>query len=217
MRPTSVAAVTPLPDSHQMNPRRKKLSGGIPYIPDFASPRTGLTPSKMAAKKISEGKVNRVVLERHNSCSGRPARIHKFNVKENGNKRREDRYRRLCDHCKKYMTSWYCLTCKQWFCIETKKERDDFNLMTVCIPVKLSKEELEEEEEKKKRDEQKMEKKRKQGKDASLNERSNKKKKKSNDNFNLEEMEQFEESCWAKRHKCAWQRADGLPSDDEES
>ena len=35
------------------------------------------------------------------------------------------------------------------------------------------------------------------------------KKKKSKSEFKLDANEHFEESCWIKRHKCAWQREDG--------
>ena len=97
--------------------------------------------------------------------------------------------------------------------MDTKKTRKDFALMKVCMPVTMSKDEVQEEEEKKRIEEQRNERRRQKGKDVNTNHSSRKNK---SDLFNLEEDEYFEEPCWVKRHKGAWQREDGSPSDDDD-
>lgn len=205
--------MTPPPRSRREMPIRERVGGVIPYIPEFASPKTGLTPSKLAAKKIEGKNVDKVILDRWETCTGRPAKIYKFFTRESkSNSNRRERFRRHCDLCKKQLTCWYCIQCKGWYCMDARPKADNFALMKVCMPITKSKDEIEEEEKEKRIEEHRREKRRKAGKELTAKQGSSKKKRKtssSDNNVTLQEYEYFEDSCWITRHKCAWVREDG--------
>ena len=150
----------------------------------------------MISQSIEKNRADKVVVERWHNCTGRPAKIHK--MQDSG-----PNFRKKCDYCKKYKTSWYCLECKGWFCMDAHdKTNDYYGLINVCMPVEMTAVEKEEEEEKQRVMKQRNEKRKAKGK-SELSVPSNKKRKSS-----LDHKENFEISCWMKRHSDAWRRKD---------
>ena len=202
-RVTNKAAVvetTPPPPARRTNPRRKRVNGVIPMIPDYVSSKTGHTPPKMMSQKINKNKVHQVIADRWHNCTGRPAKIYKYRDDD----KRKDRYRRKCDYCKQYQTSWYCLECKGWFCMEPHDNTDNYGgLIEVDMPVEMTQLERKEEE-KKQTTAQRNEKRKAKGTDLMKDGKRQRK----DLSICLEAKETFEVTCWMMRHSDAWRQKD---------
>ena len=97
----------------------------------------GATPSK-TKKAIEKGTARTPVVERWQSCTGKPFMLEEF-VKTKDGRQTRRRLRYPCCVCNS-KTSWYCLECKEFFCVEvqedSKNKKRKYSLLETVIPQK---------------------------------------------------------------------------------
>lgn len=165
-------------------PARTRIEGAIPSRPKFLPRLTGGTPqqgNKINRRKLVKAAngelptVSSAVKRRWNGCTGRPAKIHKINPRPKGDKK--DRHREYCSLCSE-KTSFFCMGCKAWFCMEAKNTKcSRGNSRTFeCIEVNMFD--------------------------------PKHPPKQANSKFPLRATEIFESSCFIQKHKEAWDKED---------
>jgi hypothetical protein len=87
--------------------RRAIVDGVIPTKTNFGAVLSEPTPKRLAFN-LSRNKANDEQEAMNKKCTGIPMKDY------------PPKNRALCDYCKKHTTSWYCIGCKQWFCLERK-------------------------------------------------------------------------------------------------
>ena len=87
--------------------RRAMVDGVIPTKTNFGAVLSEPTPKRLAFN-LSRNKANDEQESMNKRCTGIPMKDY------------PPKNRALCDYCRKHTTSWYCIGCKQWFCMERK-------------------------------------------------------------------------------------------------
>ncbi len=115
------------PTQHQSTRRsrarifnKNQTTSSIPEkIDNVLVPVTGKTPQK-TKRAIEKGKAASPIVQRWEQCRGMPFLVEKYVIDKHGNQtRRRQRY--PCGECGS-KTSWRCLVCKEWFCIEVQED-----------------------------------------------------------------------------------------------
>ena len=99
---------------------------------------TGETPKK-TKKAIESGDAPTPIRLRWKYCTGKPYLVEAFCSDKDGN-RTSRRERHICCVCGA-KTSWRCLECKEWFCMEnpadTKNKKRRYSLVQSTVDNKL--------------------------------------------------------------------------------
>ena len=109
-------------------PNRKRVNGVLPENVTFGATLPTTTPKKISAS-IHSGEASVEVKEMVRNCNGRVLKVH-----NNDNRKRCD-YNR-CQH----KTSWYCVGCKCWLCVDRrqlKQNNKDKDLYTHALRGKM--------------------------------------------------------------------------------
>jgi len=101
-------------DGRRSQPIRKKVAGKVPKPLPFDFKGTNKTPKKAVVRQIGSGKAHTEVIERWNTCRGRPFQV--IDDSKTGIVARK-----VCCMCNG-RTSWMCLECHGWFCMHHKPE-----------------------------------------------------------------------------------------------
>ncbi len=100
-------------------PRRKKYNNVIPDPMEFAPAKTFKTPKKNVLQRIENESADVTVINRTKQCTGFPFEI----IDHDEGKKKGRDVRRICVRCKA-KTKWFCIKCRQFFCMTYKKEND---------------------------------------------------------------------------------------------
>ena len=96
-----------------IRPTRTKIAGKVPTPVPFSYIETGKTPKKAVCRQITEGKADFQLVERWHNCPGQPVQV--IEDENNGSVANAS-----CAMCAG-RTSWYCVGCHAWFCLQKKK------------------------------------------------------------------------------------------------
>ena len=114
-----VSSRTNIDETSSPPPRRSTRGfGGIITAVESLPVTTGSTPTrnvKRQIENISDGNITTDFRKRWKLCCGRMAKVEDFITTVGG---KTERVRHPCGYCDKALTSWYCLGCKGWFCME---------------------------------------------------------------------------------------------------
>ncbi len=94
--------------NRRQQPNRRRVNGVIPeqvtFGPSLAT--CTITPKKIT-RSVKNGNAIDKIKEMVNKCTGMPMKMHG-----------KDQQR--CDNCRTMKTSWYCVGCKRWLCMERR-------------------------------------------------------------------------------------------------
>ena len=103
---------TPRPhhQTRRRNPTRQLVDGVRPQRIAFGSTLSTITPKKIS-KMVEKGKASLEIDTMVKQCTGMPMKAYPV------------RYNR-CERCKS-QTSWYCVGCKRWLCLDRRALKDN--------------------------------------------------------------------------------------------
>ena len=98
-------------------PNRRLIDNVIPENITFGPSLPSRTPKKIT-KHVTEGIACKEIEDMVHNCTGMPIKVHKENQQR-------------CNFCCTQKTSWYCVGCKRWLCIDRRNTKDNSKLLNL--------------------------------------------------------------------------------------